>query len=206
MSRAETCIPRILKHEGGFVHHKSDPGGATNKGITIATYRRYIDRDGTVADLKALTTEQAVKVYKHQYWNAVKANSLPVGVDYAVADFAVNSGPGRATRYLQRVVGVAQDGVIGPKTLEAVNKLPPELVVEELCDARMAFLKRLKTWPTFGKGWTRRVNEVRTASLVDIEREKQPIDEPIHHDDPAEQGGILSALVALFLKLFGART
>lgn len=83
MNRATICIPRILKHEGGYVNHPNDPGGPTNKGITLATFRRYLKRNGTIDDLKALTTEQATAVYKAQYWDAVSADLLPVGVDYA---------------------------------------------------------------------------------------------------------------------------
>lgn len=166
-TRAEIAIPRILEHEGGYVDHPRDPGGATNKGITIATFRAYIKPNGAKEDLKRLTTEQATVVYKRQYWDAVMADSLPVGVDYAVADFAVNSGPSRAAKYLQAVVGVSQDGRIGPQTLAAVNRMDSAKIINTLCDNRMAFLRRLKTWPSFGKGWTRRVEGVRRAALAD---------------------------------------
>lgn len=167
MTRAETCIPRVLVHEGGFVDHPRDPGGATNKGITIATYRRYIDPKGTVADLRAMTEAQAVRVYKGEYWDAVKADDLPIGVDYAVFDFGVNSGPGRAIPSLQRVVGVADDGKLGPLTLAAVRKMPASVIINQLCFDRLAFMRRLSTWDTFGKGWQRRVDDVREAALND---------------------------------------
>lgn len=167
-NRTEICIPRILKHEGGFVNHPNDPGGATNKGITIATFRRYIKRNGTVAELKAMTDAQAIEVYKRQYWDAVQADLLPVGVDYAVADFAVNSGPSRAAKHLQAVVGASRDGRIGPNTLKAVNQMPARDVVVKLTARRMAFLRGLRTWATFGKGWKRRVDGVQSAALADI--------------------------------------
>ncbi len=154
MNRFETCIPRILRHEGGFVDHPRDPGGATNKGITIATYRRYINPKGTAADLKKLTQAQAVKVYKAEYWDKVSADKLPVGVDYVVADFGVNAGPGRAVKHLQRAVGVTEDGVIGPATLAAVKRVSPATIVQRITDSRMQFLRKLDTWPTFGKGVT----------------------------------------------------
>lgn len=168
MSNFEALLPLILKHEGGFVNHPSDPGGATNKGVTIGTYRAYVDPNGTVEDLKALTDAQAGKVYRAQYWDAVEADSLPRGVDYAVFDFAVNSGPGRAVKYLQDIVGVPQDGVIGPMTLAAVERAPSTAVIDELCDQRLAFMRRIrggKLWATFGRGWQRRVDEVRAISL-----------------------------------------
>ncbi|MCU0909782.1 MAG: glycoside hydrolase family 108 protein [Rhodobacteraceae bacterium] len=179
MDRAAICIPRILKHEGGYVNHPSDPGGPTNKGITLATFRRYISRNGTVADLKALTTDQAVRVYKAQYWDAVRADELPAGLDYAVADYAVNSGPGRAVKALQRVLGVAVDGKIGPVTLSAARAVSVAGAINALCDERMAFLRRLKTWPTFGKGWTRRVADVRADALRDAVAPQRPAEPPL---------------------------
>lgn len=203
MERFEVCIPRILKHEGGFVNHPRDPGGATNKGITLATFRRYIKRNGTIADLKALTQAQAVTVYKRQYWDRVRADDLPAGLDYAVADFAVNSGPARAAKYLQRVLGVTQDGKIGPKTIEAAKAVNTVRAIGELCDDRMAFLRRLKTWPTFGKGWTRRVTDVRQDAIADAMGATKP---PAADwaPDPAEQPptGFWAALVAALAALF----
>jgi len=193
MDRASICIPRVLKHEGGFVNHPRDPGGATNRGITLATFRRYIKRGGTVADLKSMTDAQAVAVYKAEYWDAVQADLLPVGVDYAVADFAVNSGPSRAAKYLQAVVGVAQDGRIGPVTLAAVGRLNAVRVIEKLCRDRMNFLRRLKTWPDFGRGWTRRVTDVRTDAIADAKHPHPPDysipPAPVDHvaPDPAER-------------------
>lgn len=168
MNRFEICIPRILKHEGGFVDHPSDPGGATNKGITIATYRRYIKKNGTVADLKKLTTAEAVKVYKAEYWDNVRGNDLPVGVDYVVADFGVNSGPSRAIKHLQRAVGVTEDGQLGPQTMAAIKRVPPAVIVQRITDSRMEFLKGLRTWHTFKNGWTSRVQGVRSAALADM--------------------------------------
>lgn len=176
MSRAAKAIPLILKHEGGYVNHPDDPGGPTNKGITLATFRRYIKPSATIADLKALTVEQATVVYKRQYWDAVMADMLPAGVDYCVADFAVNSGPARAARYLQAAVGVAQDGKVGPRTIEAAAKADATQLINAICDARMKFLKGLLTWPKFGRGWTARVADVRAVSLAwaAAERAKEP--------------------------------
>lgn len=167
-SNFQRALPLLLKHEGGFVNHPDDPGGATNKGITIATYRQYINRNGTVADLKRITDAQVGIVYKRQYWDKVSGDSLPSGVDYAVADFAINSGPSRAAKYLQGVVGVAQDGKIGPVTLAAVKKRDPAHVIRRLCADRLEFMKRIRNgrlWETFGRGWQRRVDEVEAVSL-----------------------------------------
>jgi lysozyme family protein len=184
----EKALALVLKHEGGFVDHPADPGGATNKGITIATFRRYVDPKGTVDDLKKITAQQVATVYRKQYWNAVKGDQLPDGVDYAVFDFAVNSGPSRAAKFLQRIVAVPEDGKIGPQTIKATTTLSASAasaVIRMLCRDRMEFLRGLKTWPTFGKGWTRRVNEVQLEALkMAQEPPKPPIPAPDDEPDP----------------------
>jgi lysozyme family protein len=156
----------VLKYEGGYVNHPKDPGGPTNKGITLATYQRYINRSGTIANLKAITDQEVAKVYRKQYWDAVKGDDLPDGVDFATFDFGVNSGPARAAKYLQAVVGAKADGQIGPATIAAVKSKPRQAVISDLCAKRLTFLKGLKTWPTFRKGWESRVNSVRAEALL----------------------------------------
>jgi len=159
------AVTATLKYEGGYVNHPSDPGGATNLGVTIANFRRYVKPNGTIADLKALTVDQAKAVYRRQYWDAVSGAELPDGVDFAVFDFGVNSGPDRAIKRLQKLAGVPQDGRIGPATLKAVRAIPHAKMIHDYQDERLAFLKGLKTWGTFGKGWGRRVQEVRSLAL-----------------------------------------
>lgn len=161
----QKALKLVLKHEGGYVNYPRDPGGATNLGITLANFKRYVKPGGTIADLKKLTVEQASIVYRRQYWDVVLGAELPAGVDYAVFDFAVNSGPRRAAEFLQRACGADVDGKIGPVTISAVYDWVPYLLIENLCDARLAWLKRIKTWPTFGKGWGRRVEGVRREAL-----------------------------------------
>ena len=168
MKRSDIAIARILAHEGGYVNDPDDNGGPTNKGITLATYRRYIKRTGTIDDLKALTTAQATMVYKFQYWDAVQADSLPIGVDYAVADYAVNSGPSRAAKALQGLLIVDRDGKIGPKTIAMAMMANPASLVDELTAQRMEFLRGLHDWPKYGKGWTSRVNGVHDMAMTDI--------------------------------------
>lgn len=158
-------LKEVLKHEGGWSDHPSDPGGATMKGVTIATFRAFVNPKGTKDDLRKITDAQLETVYRRQYWDKVHGAELPDGVDFAVFDYAVNSGPSRAVKYLQKVVVVSQDGKIGPKTLEAIKAMGSRNVINKLCDTRLAFLKRLKTWPTFGKGWARRVSGVRDFAL-----------------------------------------
>lgn len=159
------ALAAVLRHEGGYVNHPSDPGGPTNKGITLATFRKWVKRDGTANDLKRITDDQVAKVYRSQYWNAVKAGELPSGVDYAVFDYAVNSGPTRAAKALQNALGVTADGIIGPVTIAAAQKVDPIVTIRTLCGRRMVFLKQLKTWDTFGKGWEARVSDVRDDAI-----------------------------------------
>ncbi|TPN44473.1 hypothetical protein FJ981_28160 [Mesorhizobium sp. B1-1-4] len=159
------ALALVLKSEGGWSDNPKDPGGATMKGVTLANFRRYVQPNATKDDLRHINDAQISTVYRRFYWDAVAGAELPDGVDYAVFDFAVNSGPGRAAKYLQAVAGVAQDGRIGPDTLAAVRDKPADVVVDTLCDNRMAFLKRLPTWGEFGKGWTSRVVSVRSQAL-----------------------------------------
>ena len=160
------ALALVLKSEGGWSDNPADPGGATMKGVTLANFRRYVKADATKADLRAITNDQVATIYRRFYWDAVAGAELPGGVDYAVFDFAVNSGPGRAAKYLQAAVGAAQDGRIGPATLSAVGARPSGAVIADLCDARLAFLRRLPTWPVFGKGWSDRVRSVRSQALL----------------------------------------
>lgn len=155
----------VLVHEGGYVDHPRDPGGPTNLGVTLANFRRFVKPDGTVEDLKKLTREQAGVVFRRQFWDEVMGSSLPDGVDFAVFDFAINSGPGRAAKYLQAIAQCQQDGKIGPDTLKAVAALDADNVINQLCDRRQKFLEGLAIFSTFGKGWTRRVKETRALAL-----------------------------------------
>jgi lysozyme family protein len=160
----EKALAYVLEHEGGYVNHPRDPGGATNRGVTQAVYDAYRKMRGrSIQSVKFISDEEVRAIYKFQYWDKVQGDFLPLGVDYAVFDFAVNSGVGRASRYLQSVLGVAQDGVIGAKTIAAISS--PVATINALCDRRMSFLRNLGTFLTFGKGWTRRVQGVRAHAL-----------------------------------------
>lgn len=156
----DDCFERVLRHEGGFVNHPKDPGGMTNLGVTKASWEAFLGRDVSEADMRALTPDSVKPFYKAMYWDKIKGDDLPSGVDYAAYDFAVNSGVGRAAKYLQRIAGVADDGVIGKKSIEAVCAANPAEMVEKLCDMRLSFLKALSTFSTFGRGWEKRVRDV----------------------------------------------
>ena len=152
-------LAHVLKHEGGFVNHPKDPGGATNLGCTKRVWEEWVGHEVTVDDIRSLTVADVTPLYKKKYWDAVRGDDLPRGVDFAVFDLAINSGTGRASKLLQRAVGVAADGAIGPATLAAVANVNPRELATKVCEARMAFLQGLPTWETFGKGWARRVKE-----------------------------------------------
>lgn len=157
----------VLAEEGGYVDHAADPGGATKYGITIKTLTAHrAPHPVTKVDVNALTVAEAKAIYRKSYWNAIRGDDLPSGVDLAVMDYAVNSGPARAAKELQGLVGVAQDGVIGDQTIAACRTLSAKALVWKLCDARLGFLRRLKTWGTFGKGWSRRVQRVRDKASI----------------------------------------
>lgn len=157
---------RMIAHEAGYVNHPADKGGPTNLGVTIATLSGWLGRKATIADVKALTKESVRPLYKKQYWDAVRGDDLPSGVDYFTADYGVNSGVSRAIKELQRAVSVTADGVMGVQTLAAVKAVLPRTIIERLSAQRMKFLKGLSNWGTFGKGWTNRVNDVTRVSLA----------------------------------------
>lgn len=160
----DKSLALVLVHEGGYVNHPKDPGGATNRGVTQAVYDAYRKTRGKAAQsVKFISDDEVNAIYKFQYWDRVQGDLLPAGLDYAVFDFAVNSGVGRASKYLQAVLGVAQDGQIGARTLAAITN--PSNAINALCDRRMSFLRNLRTFLTFGKGWTRRVTDVRKHAL-----------------------------------------
>jgi lysozyme family protein len=159
------CLKTTLRYEGGYVNHPKDPGGATNKGVTQAVYDAWrVQHAQPKRSVRSITDEEVAAIYRRKYWDAVKGDDLPVGVDMAVFDFAVNSGVSRAVKYLQQIVGVQADGVMGPKTLAAVKASKSD-VAAELNANRLAFMRRLSTWSTFGRGWSARMADI--SSVVD---------------------------------------
>lgn len=173
-SRFDICLDEALRHEGGYVDHPSDPGGATNMGITHKTLARWrhvspwwqLDK----AEVKALSRAEAAKIYRASYWERSKAGSLPPGIDLLVFDYAVNSGPDRAIRTLQAELGVVADGQVGPLTLEALKtriaRSGSAGLINSYCDRRLGFLKGLSTFVVFGKGWSSRVAAIRASALA----------------------------------------
>lgn len=159
-------LPHILKHEGGYVNHPKDPGGATNKGVTQRTYDDWRARKGQPQQsVRNISDAEVSAIYRNDYWDAVKGDQLPSGLAYCVFDFAVNSGVNRSSRFLQTALGVPSDGKVGPQTIAAANSADSAKIINTICDNRLAFLQSLDTWGTFGKGWTSRVSDARKNAL-----------------------------------------
>tara|TARA_E500000318_G_scaffold91023_1_gene89148 strand:+ start:84 stop:593 length:510 start_codon:yes stop_codon:yes gene_type:complete len=163
----DECLKMLLHHEGGYVNHPKDPGGETNLGVTKRVYEKW----GGTKDMKDLTVEDVAPIYKKNYWDKCKCNDLASGLDWAVFDWAVNSGTGRSAKAVQKICGAAQDGAIGPKTLTLVNGQDTQYMVEEFGKIRQNFYESLSTFNTFGKGWTRRNTETTKKALEMVDQD-----------------------------------
>jgi len=206
-SSYDESLARLLVHEGGYSNHPADPGGPTNFGITLADARRYWKPHATAADVRDMPVEIAKQIYQAHYWAPMRCDELAAGVDYAVFDYGVNSGIGRAAKVLQRLVGVQSasqtrvnaqsasqtrvnalvlvDGQIGPITVAATSRGNPAELVNRICAERLAFLQGLSTWSVFGAGWGRRVREVKAAALAMAEKAAKSAPPPSPPTPPA---------------------
>lgn len=158
----------LLQDEGGYVNNPADPGGRTNLGVTAAVWRDWkkLPTTPTEFTMRALTPDDVEPLYHFRYWGAVNGDKLPVGVDYAVFDYSVNSGVHKAATVLQDLLGVTADGNIGPGTLAAVAAYEDVgKLIELYCAARLGYLKALPGWETFGDGWEPRVKRVEARAL-----------------------------------------
>jgi len=156
-SNFEKSLDAVLLHEGGYVNDPRDSGGETNMGISRRSYPQE--------NIKGMTRKRAGEIYRRDYWNSVRGDELPSGLDYVMFDAAAHSGPSRAIKWLQAAAGVPQDGVFGAVTQTAVAKHDPGDLVRKVCANRLAFMRRLGTWPVYGVGWARRVDGVQDMAL-----------------------------------------
>ena len=163
----DKCLEKLLVHEGGFVNHPSDPGGMTNLGVTKQVWEEWVGHPVSEKEMRNLTPLMVAPLYKRKYWDACRADELVSGLDYAVFDCAVNSGVGRAIKLLQSCVGATPDGGYGSITSALVKKASsdPARLIELYCAKRLEFMQALKSFPVFGKGWSRRVAEVKETAL-----------------------------------------
>ena len=165
MDNFQACLAFTLQQEGGFVDDPYDPGGATNMGITLATYQDWFPQ-ATVADLRAIDAATVSEIYENDYWFESDAAEFAPGVDLMMFDMAVNAGPVRAAKLLQQCLGVAQDGRIGPITLAAAIAKAPLDLIKSLGSAQYWFYHGLSDWPNFGRGWTKRVKAREDAATA----------------------------------------
>tara|TARA_A100001391_G_C5037656_1_gene270020 strand:+ start:392 stop:916 length:525 start_codon:yes stop_codon:yes gene_type:complete len=165
----QKCLAMILHHEGGYVNHPKDPGGMTNLGVTKRVYEDWVGYSVSEHTMQNLTEEDVAPIYRKNYWDRIKADDLPSGLDLCVFDFGVNAGTGRAAKYLQNLIGTVADGGIGPNTLRAlanyVDSEGVESAIKNYQAERQSYYEKLKTFETFGRGWTRRVEETTESAL-----------------------------------------
>ena len=165
----EKCLEIILHHEGGYVNHPKDPGGITNLGVTKRVYEDYVGHEVDEQTMRDLTPEDVGPLYQKNYWNRLKGDDLPSGLDLAVFDWGVNSGTGRAAKKLQEMIGTTADGGIGPNTLKCLDQYIEENGLEKTIhdyhQIRQEFYESLSTFDTFGRGWTRRNDETLETAL-----------------------------------------
>lgn len=145
----DQAFERLVGHEGGYVDSRADPGGATKYGISKRSYPNE--------EIAGLTLDRAKAIYLRDFWLVARCDAMPDGIRFDVFDMAVNSGVSASIRIVQRAVGVTVDGVIGPVTLQALNAVPPTKMAANFNGARLAFMAELPTWPSFGRGWSRRI-------------------------------------------------
>jgi hypothetical protein len=159
----------LLGVEGGFVNNASDPGGMTNMGVTKASWEDYVGHPVTEQDMRALTPVEVTPFYLARFWNSLHCSDHPEGLDLCVFDFGVNAGPFKAMQTLQRIVGVAPDGVYGPLTSRMITKYVTQngivSIIQAYSDARSAYYVKLPNAATFGLGWLRRVKAAEAAAL-----------------------------------------
>lgn len=163
------ALEAILHHEGGYVNHPKDPGGITNLGVTKRTYESWVGHEVDAETMKSLTPEMVGPIYKKNYWDKVKGDQLPAGLDLCLFDFGVNAGTGRAAKKLQRMIGAGVDGAIGPNTLAKlqayVDAYGIQATIEDYTLVRQKYYESLAIFETFGRGWTRRNNETKDMAL-----------------------------------------
>ena len=157
----DKCLEMLLHHEGGYVWHEEDPGGETNLGVTKKVYQDW----GGTKEMIDLTVEDVAPIYKKNYWDKCKCDELSSGLDWVVMDWAVNSGTRRVSKALQKACGAERDGVIGNKTLALANGQDVKYMIEEISVMRQSFYESLRTFKTFGRGWTRRNKETTEQAL-----------------------------------------
>ena len=158
------CLAQILKSEGGFANLKHDSGGITNMGVTKKTYENWVGREVTEQEMRDLKVEDVAPIYKERYWARVRADELKDGCDLLLFDLAVHSGPRRSVKIAQETAGTVVDGLIGPKTIAAINAMDQTEFIKKFSENRLAFYKRIEAWKHFENGFRNRVKKTQIAA------------------------------------------
>ena len=166
----DKCLEMLLHHEGGYVNDSRDSGGMTNLGVTKRVYDKWIDRESTEQEMRDLTPDDVAPIYKKNYWDRVKGDLLPSGLDWACFDWAVNSGSGRPAKAVQRAVGATVDGAIGKQTVGLIMEKDPEFIIDYVYTVRKSFYESLDDYKHFGRGWSRRNKETLRQALSMVEK------------------------------------
>ena len=165
----QQAFEQMLKSEGGFTDDERDNGnklpdgrkGSTMLGVTQYNWEAHVGHQVTHDDMRKLTPADVEPLYKKKYWDVVRADELPSGIDYMVFDMGVNAGPGRSIKLLQTAVGVTADGGLGPITMAATWAADPKVLIEKISQAKEDFYRSLDTFDTYGQGWLNRVADVK---------------------------------------------
>lgn len=160
----EDALEIVLAKEGGFVNDPHDPGGMTNLGVTKDNWTSWIRREVSEDEMRSLTPQAVAPFYRIRYWNALRCDDLPDGLDLCVFDCGVNAGPQQSARLLQHCLGVVQDGRIGPITIAAAKQKDLRQLIEEFSQAREQFYRSLPLFDRYGKGWLNRTESVKLAA------------------------------------------
>lgn len=169
MAAFDACLAEILRREGGYSNHAADNGGMTNLGVTWRTWQEWTGKPATEAIMRGLTPAAVAPLYRKRYWDACHCDELPAALALCVFDMAVNSGPARAVKYLQKLVNASADGTMGPATLRATQAYITAHgvagAVRGYLNLRRTFYRGLDDFPTFGRGWLNRLDGIETAAL-----------------------------------------
>lgn len=169
MDRFAAVLPVTLVYEGAWSNNPQDPGGPTMRGVIQRVYDGYRDGRGAPRQsVRLISNAELVEIYRMNYWNLVRGDELPAGVDLAVFDFGVNSGPARSIMVLQRVLGLREDGFPGPVTLAEARRRDPVVLIHAFMEARRRFLRGLTTFRVFGKGWMSRCDAIEHTALAAV--------------------------------------
>ena len=159
------CLALVLKSEGGFVNHPSDPGGMTNLGVTKRVWEEYTGHEADEKVMRSLTPEKVAPLYEQRYWRPTYCEVLPRGLDLLVFSMGINAGPGRSVKLLQSCIGCVADGVIGPRTMELIKSADVTDLIQRYSEARRNYYRSLKTFDVFGKGWLARVDREQAEAI-----------------------------------------